>query len=127
MAHRPRAGARHQRLPVVFHPARIQQRAADGEVFFLSRRRKRQPQIKTIRQREFFLQRVAFIHVVLPLGETLADDVAAVARRIDDDVRRTRLKAALQNRFERRVFRAGIVERQIVHKHDEFARLIAQN
>ena len=42
------------------------------EVFLLRRRGERQPQIKTIRQREFFLQRVAFIHVVLPLGETLS-------------------------------------------------------
>ena len=127
MAHRPRAGARHQLVPVVFRPARIQQRAADREVFLLRRRGERQPQVKAIRQREFFLQRVAFIHVVLPFGEALAHDVAAVARRVNHDVRRARLEAALQNRLERRVFRAGIVERQIVHKHDEFPRLLAQD
>lgn len=91
------------------------------------RREEGQTQIKSVGKGELFFQRVAFVDVILPLGETLTHNVAPVARRIDHDIHGARFQSAFQNSLECRIFRTGIVKRQVIYKNDEFARLVAQN
>jgi len=96
----------------------------DAQVPFLIRNEKRRVDAEPVRERQFFLRGFLRIHFVLEqprlaVGESLHDEAAAVAGRVQHDVLGLRLEAALEHRLQRLVLRLVLVKRQIVDEQDE--------
>jgi hypothetical protein len=107
------------------YPAPVGEAGDDLEVPPLVGGREGYAQAEARRERELLLHGVAGVDVVvvcpalIPVGETLADQIAAVGGGVDPDVLRRLLDAALQQRLERLVLDLVLLERQVVHEEDE--------
>ena len=103
------AARQHLHHVVVLLPARAE--IADG-------------QAETCRERELFLHSIILVHVVLDgIGAVcprLANQMAAIARRVDQHVVRLDLETAFDDGLEVLVLDFEFLERQVVHVDDKF-------
>ena len=130
MRHLP-AHARNAKLLRREHDARLAQHVVDDrQILLLVRRIVVDNQPEAIAQRDRLIHAVLAVELILslaPILPPLPDEVAAVRRRIEQDVLRTRRDAALNGRFQMLVRRIALLKRKIVEEHDKpLARVRAQ-
>src|SRR6476469_4716965 len=106
--------------------AEMREPPVDGrEIIVLRERVERDPQPEPFRQRDLFLDGFARMNLLADvlrlevLSEIFRQQVTAVRRRIDDDVRRGACDRAVQHHLQRLVTRLARVERQVVAEHNE--------